>query len=313
MWHINSISVQTGAQTQIFGGSGNTMHVCALGERLGPQGAMYVISVAGVGAISLQDVGAIGGPGAWAIRVNNSDTYVYYNGEGQLTLSITEAGQVTINGGVNVVTTQLLMSMQDVNNLIPFMFTMVAQSTALQQQWKNNAMQTLYMMGLPETCMLNMDTRCCMQLMDFLQSVTFPSGFLLAPEHALVSAEAVASRSFDRLAATHEALGGWWGCTLCQVGLAAATAAIVAITLVVIGVAAPEAGLVAALAATGPVTWLAGVLGVSAVTIAQISITAAIAGAAKLVDRIVEGLCQAMGACSAQQVLFAPSSTPAPL
>jgi hypothetical protein len=297
MWHINEIHVADGSNAQIFGGYEADMQIRSLGARLGPEGSMYVVSIQGVGALTLTDVGNNGGPGAGAVQINNSQDYWYYDGEGEVVLNVDSNGVVTFSGGVETATANLLVSMTDMNILTPYMFAMVAQSPTLITQWQQGAIETLDQMGFPQSSMINMDGDCCVQFMKFLESITFPKGFQLSAQDAKRSLEAHRTHDYGAMIAANPALGGWWACTWCQVGVAAGVALLVAIVLIAIAVAAPEAALAGAIAAAPTSATIAAACGLTAAQVGTAVAAAAGAGVTLLVDRAVEGLCELAGAC----------------
>jgi hypothetical protein len=296
MWHINAITVSDGSNSTIFGGLGSDQMPRQLGDRLGPQNSTYVVSIAGSGAIFLEDVGAIGGPGQWAVQINNSDSYWYYNDEGELQLSVDSDGVVTFSGGVQSATADLLVNMIDMNTLLPPMFTMVSQSSALQSQWNANAMETLYSMGFPETSMLNMDEHCCQQFIDALQSIVFGSEQLGVPG-ASGARKLFRSGDFGQWLSDYPELGVSWGCTFCKIAIVAVVTIFVAMAALAIAMDPPLAVFVAGIAPDVTAIAASEATGVSTQVLATITMGASFAGQIVLSD-VLEGLCQYKGYCS---------------
>jgi hypothetical protein len=78
-----------------------------IGDQFGPQGAQYVITIQGMGSFSLVDIGnSVSGPATWAVRINNAVNW-FYEGGGQLSLTVDAGGNVTASGGANTVTTKI--------------------------------------------------------------------------------------------------------------------------------------------------------------------------------------------------------------
>jgi hypothetical protein len=102
MFHINTIALPAGktatiAQVSPVSGPIN------LGDRLGPQGAAYRITIPGMGTINLIDKGnTVPGPATWSVQINNN-SYWFYEGEGQMAIAVDATGKVTISGGAGTI------------------------------------------------------------------------------------------------------------------------------------------------------------------------------------------------------------------
>jgi hypothetical protein len=123
MWNIIQVNASTPSQTSILFGGVPGKEAVGPTNRLGPEGAAYVLAFPGVGYIKLTDVGSNGehfllqysvwsiylgwdagtGPGSWKVAVSGSSTNWTYEGDGQATVSVDSEGHYTISGGSNTV------------------------------------------------------------------------------------------------------------------------------------------------------------------------------------------------------------------
>ncbi|KAK7038637.1 hypothetical protein R3P38DRAFT_3391732 [Favolaschia claudopus] len=105
MWNITHINADTPSQTSIvFGGVPGRESVGPT-NRLGPEGAVYIVAFPGLGYIKLTDVGSHGhGPGSWKVSASGSSDNWTYEGNGQATVSVEADGSYTISGGSNTIT-----------------------------------------------------------------------------------------------------------------------------------------------------------------------------------------------------------------
>jgi hypothetical protein len=199
MFYINAINEPPGYGRAIYGGYGADVGSRYLGDRLGPQGAVYFVSVPGLGTLSLEDVGLLSN-GNYGVRVNGGPIWEYRGG-GQGSIDIGIDGKVALYGDISTVNTVLVTEMLDVGPISQLMVIMAQRSPALTASWNANAMQTLYAMGYPRTCMYNMDSECCRQVEAFMQSIV-----LSTQAHEAVDIDLYLSQE----------LGLWWTCILCQ-------------------------------------------------------------------------------------------------
>jgi hypothetical protein len=209
MFYINAINEPPGYGRAIYGGYGADVGSRYLGDRLGPQGAVYFVSIPGLGTLSLEDVGLLS-DGNYGVRVNGGPIWEYRGG-GQGSIDIGIDGKVALYGDISTVNTVLVTEMFDVGPLSQHMLTMAQKSPALTAAWNQNAMQTLYMMGYPRTCMYNMDPDCCRQVEAFMQSI-------------VLSTEAHEAADIDLYLS--QELGETWECKLCKMGVIAVVGAL---------------------------------------------------------------------------------------
>ncbi len=79
-------------------------------SRLGPQGSEYLITIAGLGVIHLVDIGdTVSGPATWAVRINDKVNW-FYEGEGQMGITVDKFGEVLIYGGAGNVTASIILN-----------------------------------------------------------------------------------------------------------------------------------------------------------------------------------------------------------
>lgn len=108
MFHIRSISLPPGKTATITQVKPATASV-AVGDRLGPQDAAYVISIPGMGTINLLDTGnTISGPATWSVQINATTNW-FYEGEGQMFITVDAAGKVTVSGGAGTVQSNVMV------------------------------------------------------------------------------------------------------------------------------------------------------------------------------------------------------------
>ncbi|KAJ7881619.1 hypothetical protein B0H13DRAFT_2667565 [Mycena leptocephala] len=104
MWNIIQVNASTPSQTSILFGGVPGKEAVGPTNRLGPEGAVYVLAFPGVGYIKLTDVGSHGtGPGSWKVAVSGSSTNWTYEGDGQATVSVDSEGHYAISGGSNTI------------------------------------------------------------------------------------------------------------------------------------------------------------------------------------------------------------------
>ncbi|KAJ7300957.1 hypothetical protein DFH08DRAFT_907615 [Mycena albidolilacea] len=104
MWNITQINASTPSQTSITFGGLPGKETVGPTNRLGPEGAVYVVCFPGLGYIKLTDVAHGGsGPGSWRVAVSGSSTHWSYEGDGQCKISVESDGTYTISGGSNTV------------------------------------------------------------------------------------------------------------------------------------------------------------------------------------------------------------------
>lgn len=101
MWHLKNITQSTTPKRQVYLTNGD-----ALNTRLGPAGTEYCLMFTGLGWINLKDIGhQDGGPHYWAIGI---DTQIYwYDGDGQLEITLTDELNYTITGNGNYLSGKL--------------------------------------------------------------------------------------------------------------------------------------------------------------------------------------------------------------
>ena len=93
-WNISKIDVPPGYRSVIYGASG----LAHIGNSL--QGN-WLVSIPGLGYISLEDVGhQQGGPHYWAVRINGSQL-IWYDGQGDMQIAVSAGGSFTMNGGIS--------------------------------------------------------------------------------------------------------------------------------------------------------------------------------------------------------------------
>lgn len=284
MFHINSITVPPGYSSAIFGGSGGNFGPRSPRDRFGPEGSVYFISAPGLGSLYIEDIGAVGD--GWGVRVNGRDDLVWtYVGEGQGAISIDINGNFTITGGTNSVSATLVVNMADSGPLTARIFQMVQASASLRSAWNTDAMQVLYQVGLPRTCMHNMDPNCCAQYMAQMRSIQFPA-----------SAAGLAAVTDS----TDPEFTGWFACALCQAGLAGVVAAafVAFVGILTSSVAAAAAPLQAVQEAT-TLSTIVNATGISAGRLIQLAASAFVgAGVVSFVGNLIELICEEIGACS---------------
>ena len=99
MWQITGVTTPNGESVQIEGGYGDDRKSRTLGDRLGPGGARYTLTVGDLGTCTLEDVGASPVPGGdYAVRLNDADRYWTYSGEGHAAIAVDTRGRISING-----------------------------------------------------------------------------------------------------------------------------------------------------------------------------------------------------------------------
>jgi hypothetical protein len=96
MWHIDTITAPAGSPARIFGGEPGAGAVTTAGDRLGPQGALYTVSLPELGYLTLADIGWTSG--GWTVLVNGRTNWCY-GGEGHVAISVDPGGGVTLAGG----------------------------------------------------------------------------------------------------------------------------------------------------------------------------------------------------------------------
>jgi hypothetical protein len=284
MFVINSINVPNGYTAAMFGGVNANVGPISTGSLLGPLGAVYFVSVPGMGTLSLEDVGQQAG--GWGVRVNNGPIWLY-GGQNQGSIAVAADGTVTLSGGgVAPVQTKLIASMIDLGNLTQMMVKMAQRSPVLTANWNADAMATLYSMGYPRCCMINMDAECCRQAVALLQSLH-------------LSAAAHEADDIDAFLAEH--VDGWWGCTLCKANMYG-----LALTAFVAGIAAltaagvTEAALLGILGEVTAIEEIAVAANTGRNAVAGMMVRAYLmGGAVSLVSSFVDGICVYTGACDA--------------
>ncbi|MFL6138657.1 MAG: hypothetical protein ACJ74O_12750 [Frankiaceae bacterium] len=293
MWHINSVSVPTREIATIWGGSGTNVAPRALGDRLGPQGAIYVVNIPNVGALVIEDTGPV--PTEWSLKVNGGPTYAY-RGEGQINITVDAMGIATLSGGVGTLAVPLVATMAQSGVVTNAVIRLVAGAPSLQTQWAADAWRLMQSAGFPTMTMVNMketfahNPDCCVQYIAWLQTVTFPSN------------------------ADDDMLGdGSWGCTLCKAFYTGMAAALF-VTLVGVCLASgvgPAA--IAALTEATAIETIAAAINVSGARVAAVAAAAFAAGAiSSLVGRLVEAICELAGYCTASTGDVAMSGVPVP-
>jgi hypothetical protein len=102
MFQIDSISLPSGKTATITQVKPVSQNINP-GDRLGPQSAEYVITIPGMGVINLLDIGdTVKGPATWAVQINDATNW-FYEGEGQMAITIDAAGKFTVVGGAGTV------------------------------------------------------------------------------------------------------------------------------------------------------------------------------------------------------------------
>lgn len=95
-WSISRITVPPGHISVIYGG-GPPRTLARIGNSI--QGN-WIVSVPGIGYISLDDAGhQPGGPHYWAVRINGSQLF-WYDGGGDMQITVNQDGSFAINGGI---------------------------------------------------------------------------------------------------------------------------------------------------------------------------------------------------------------------
>jgi hypothetical protein len=277
MFTISSIAVPSGYSSQIFGGLGANAAAHQPGDPLGPQGAMYLISVPGLGTVYIEDIGWTSN--GWGVRVNGGPAVWTYQGGGAAAIAIDINGGVTVSGGMTL-TSQLIANMIDTGPLLQRTLQMIAASPALAVDWNTNAMATLFAVGFPRTCMVNMHQECCTQFINLLNSIQLP---------------APSSTATLELGENVEA--SWWACTACKVVLAAAVAAGMATVVACAAVGGPIAAPVAYLEGTAFVELIVTYTSLTTEQAATILLSAGAGGGAEFISSAISGLCTGMGAC----------------
>ena len=290
MWHINSITTPTGEKGTIWGGIGTSVGPRSLGDRLGPEGAAYVVSAGDLGALTIKDVGAGPDPRTWALQVNRTQQYLYRD-EGQLTIAVDAANVARISGGLGSLDVPLLREMADIGPITQQVIALVSNAPGLYPAWNTDPMALLYQAGFPRSAMLNLRQEiggapdCCSQFMAWLKTVQFSTDI-----------EA-------------EELAGWLSCALCKgfvVGAAAAVFVAVAAACIAAGVGGAAAA-VAVLESSSGVAALAAAGGLTVANVAKMAVTVFFAaGAAAFVASIIDSICAATGACDKSAVIDLP-------
>jgi hypothetical protein len=78
-------------------------------------------------------------------------------------------GTVTINGGNGAVSSTLVSGMAQCGQLTKRIVQMVQNALNIARAWNSNAIQVMYDVGFPRTCMMNMDPQCSTQFMGVMQ------------------------------------------------------------------------------------------------------------------------------------------------
>jgi hypothetical protein len=283
VWHINSITTPTGESGSIWGGLQTSVGPRALGDRLGPEGASYIVAAGDLGALTIRDTGNGGDPRTWALEINGTTRYLYRD-EGQIAISVDSSNVAHLSGGLGTVSVPLLREMNEIGPITQRIIFLVSGAPSLYKAWDANPIQLMYAAGFPRSSMTNLRQRigsapdCCTQFMDWLTTIKF-------------------SQLTDL---TDEELASWLSCALCKgfvVGAAAAAFVAVAAACIAAGPASAPA-IVAVLESSSAVAGLAtaGGLTISAVARMAVSVFFA-AGAAAFVASIIDSICQSTGAC----------------
>ncbi|HLJ64181.1 MAG TPA: hypothetical protein VKT70_08755, partial [Stellaceae bacterium] len=162
-----SVSVPSGYTSSIYGGAGGSAGPISPG---GNFSGVTFVAVPGLGTLFVEDIGW--NNGAWAVRINGSSNIWRYQGFGQTNIAIDISGSFTVAG---TIASRLITNMADTGPLMKSMLTLVQATPALQTAWNADAMQTLYTMGYPRTCMYNVDPSCCQQFIAIMQSIQIGS------------------------------------------------------------------------------------------------------------------------------------------
>ncbi|MBP2339006.1 hypothetical protein JOF41_005184 [Saccharothrix coeruleofusca] len=271
---------------------GDSVGPRSLGDRLGPEGAAYVVSAGDLGSLTIKDVGAGSDPGTWALQVNGEQNYLY-TGEGQLAITIDAANVAHISGGLGSLDIPLLREMDDTGPITRQVMALVSTAPSLYPAWNAEPMAVMYAAGFPRSAMLNLRQEiggapdCCTQFMAWLDTVQFPAD------------------------ADAEALSGWLNCALCKgfvVGAAAAAFVAVAAACIAAGPVG-AAGAVAVLETSSAVASLAGAAGLTVGAVAKMAVSVFFAaGAAAFVASIIDSLCASIGACDKSASIDLPSA-----
>jgi len=107
MWHITSVSVPSGTKSAVlYGGSPGQEAIGSMNDRFGPQGASYTVCVPGMGFVQLTDVGnTVKGPAEYSVQASGATGSInwFYDGEGQVSISVDAHGNYTMTGGAGSV------------------------------------------------------------------------------------------------------------------------------------------------------------------------------------------------------------------
>jgi hypothetical protein len=290
MWHINSMTTPTGEKGAIWGGSGNSVGPRSFGDRLGPEGAAYVVSAGDLGSLTIKDTGAGPDPRTWSLMVNGTQKYLYMD-EGQLTIAVDAANVANISGGLGSLAVPLLREMDDTGPITQQIIGLVSTAPGLYPAWNTDPMALMYTAGFPRSAMLNLRQQiggapdCCSQFMAWLKTLQFST-----------DVEA-------------EELTGWLSCALCKgfvVGAAAAAFVAVAAACIAAGPVG-AAGAVAVLETSSAVASLATTAGLTVGAVAKMAVSVFLAaGAAAFVASIIDSLCASIGACDKSAVIDLP-------
>ncbi|MCK9924216.1 hypothetical protein MXD61_20500 [Frankia sp. AgPm24] len=283
MWHIETISTRTGEQGAIWGGSGNAVGPRPLGDRLGPQGAAYIVSAGDLGSLTIEDTGAGPNSRTWSLLVNGKHQYLYRD-EGMLKISIDAANVATIAGGTAPLSVPLLREMDEIGPLTQQIMKLVSTAPSLYPAWNSDPMTLMFTAGFPKSSMINLREGiggapdCCTQFMAWLKSVQFTAGW---------ETDAEASN--------------WLGCALCKgliVGAAAAAFVVVAAACIAAGPVSTPA-IIALLETSSSIAALASAGGMTVEGVANMAVGVFFAaGATAFVMSIIDSICADTGACS---------------
>lgn len=278
MFSITSLNLPTGYQASIFGGhAGSYAGSIPVGTRMGPEGSVYFVAVNGLGTFFLEDVGQQ--PTGWGVRVNGGQNIWTYPGEGAAVISVSQDGGVQITGGTGPVADHLITNMGDCGVLTQRIITVVQDAPNIAAAWNGgNAMEVLFSIGLPRTCMINMQPNCCQQYAAIMQAINFSQPGLKLGDGQL---------------------GGWFGCALCKAFYTAMFAALFVMFIAIISSTGGGAAAIAALEEEEGVVAIARITGISIGRVIQLALQAfAAGGVASFLGDFVELICHEGGYCS---------------